>query len=311
MNRKIPGAQVNAWVLSAAIGPILGIVGRNGWMTVSISAVATGALSFCVLSCKQIRLPRWLCALELVWLTVFLGGIAKSASTCWTSFGAPPVIPIVLLLLAAIAASRGSVPASRAGATLAWLIIPVLGIIALAGTADVTPDWIRMEVEIPDGMLIGLLLAPCLCAFLPLDSTDGLRWSAAILGAVAVIGAVLMDGLMGATAAMHAGNSFYEFSKSINLFGVAERFEALVACVLTGSWFALFALILAVVYHLTEDIFAPVGKYGVWIVMFVSAALMCILPNGSGWMAIGTLVFWGFLPAAAQGIVGAKNMEKK
>lgn len=310
MNRRIPGAQMNAWVLTAAVGPILSVIGRNGWMTVLIAAVASGALSFCILSCKQVKLPRWLCVLELVWIAVFISGIGRISSTCWAeeSF---PAIPVVLLILGAFAASRGSAPAARAGATLAWLVIPVFAIVAIAGTADVNTSWIRMELEIPDSVLISLLLTPCLCAFLPQESTVGIRWSAAILGVLSVIGAVLMDGLMGATGAAHADNSFYEFSKSINLFGIAKRFEALIACVLTGSWFALFVLILSATYHLTEEIFVSAGKYGVWAVTLVSAVLMCILPNRSDWLAVGTLIFWGFLPVAAQGIVGAKNMEKK
>lgn len=310
MNRKIPGAQMNAWVLTAAVGPILSVIGRTGWMTVLIAAVAAGALSFCILSCKQVKLPRWLCVLELVWIAVFISGIGRISSTCWTekSF---PVIPIVLLILGAFAASRGSVPAARVGATLVWLVIPMLAIVAIAGTADVNTSWIRMELEIPDSVLVSLLLTPCMCAFLPQDATVGIRWSAAILGVFSVIGAVLMDGLMGAAAATHAGNSFYEFSKSINLLGIAERFEALIACVLTGSWFALFALLLSAAYHLFENLVASAGKYGVWAVSAVGGAFMCILPNNSEWIAIGTLIFWGFLPVAAQGIVGAKNIQKK
>ncbi len=310
MKSKIPGAQVNAWVLTAAIGPILSVIGRNGWMTVLIAAVAAGALSFCILSCKQVKLPRWLCALELAWIAVFLGGIGKTSSTCWTD-EAFPAIPIVLLLLGAFASRRGGMPAARVGATLAWLVIPVLSIVAIAGAADVNASWIRMELEIPDSMLVGLLLIPCLCAFLPQESTPGVRWSAAILGVLSVIAAVLMDGLLGANMATQAENSFYEFSKSINLFGIAERFEALIACVLTGSWFALLTLLLSAAYHLSEDLAPSGGKYGVWIVAIAGALLMCILPNRSDWIAIGTLIFWGFLPVAAQGIVGAKNMQKK
>ena len=310
MKSKIPGAQVNAWVLTAAIGPILSIIGRNGWMTVLIAAVAAGALSFCILSCKQIRLPRWLCALELVWLAVFLGGIGKISSTCWTE-DAFPAIPFVLLLLGVFASSRGGIPAARVGATLLWLVVPILGVIGIAGTADVNTDWIRMELEVPDSMLVSLLLIPCLCAFLPQESTNAARWSAVILGAVSVIGAVLVDGIMGDSVAMQASNSFYELSKSINLFGIAERFEALIACVLTASWFALFALVLGAAYHLSEEWISSSGKYGVWAVAVASAALMCILPKRSEWMAIGSLIFWGFLPVATQGIVGAKNMLKK
>lgn len=311
MHRKIPGAQMNAWVLCAVIGPILSVVGRNGWMTTLIVAVATGVLSFCILSCKRMKLPRWLCVLELIWLTIFLGGIGKTAGSCWPSSGVFPVIPIVLLLLAVLATSRGYVPAARTGATLIWVIVPVLGITAIAGVGDVTPSWIRMELEVPDGMLASLLLTPCLCAFLPHDTAGGVRWSAVMLGAIAVIGTMLIDGLMGGVAAAQASNSFYMFSKSIHLYGVAERFEALVACALTGSWFAVFALILSVAQHLSEEIFTSARKYSIWVVATVSGVLMCILPNGGEWIVTGALIFWGFLPSVTQGVVGAKNIEKK
>lgn len=310
MKSKIPGAQVNAWVLTAAVGPILSVVGHNSWMTVLVSAVAAGALSFCVLSCKQIQTPRWLSVVEIIWIAVFLGNIGKTVSTCWneTAF---PAIPMILLLLSVCASSCGSVPAARVGATLLWLVMPILGLVAIAGTADVNPDWIRMELEIPDGVLISLLLIPGVCAFLPGESTTGLRWSGAVLGAFAVLGAVLVDGVVGGSAAMQSENSFYMFSKSINLFGVAERFEALIACVLTGSGFALMALLLSAVYHLSENFVPSGGKCGVWLTAAAGGILMCILPNAQGWLAVGTLIFWGFLPVAAQGIVGAKNMQKK
>ena len=115
---------------------------------------------------------------------------------------------------------------------------------------------------------------------------------------------------MGSEVASGATSSFYEFSKGVNLFGVAERFEALVACALTAGWFALFTLILCAVYHLTEKIFFPASKWCVWIAAAASMGLMCILPKADSWMAIGALIFWGFLPVAAQGIGCAKNIEK-
>ena len=310
MNREIPGAQLRAWTLAAAAGPILSIIGRNGWMTVLIVAVAAGALSFCVLSCKRIKPPRWLCVVELVWLAVFLGKIGKISGTCWNG-DALLAIPVIMIFLGAFASRRGGVPAARTGATLVWVVIPVLAIVAIAGVADVNTSWIRMEVEIPDSLLIGLLLVPCLCTFLPAEPNTGMRWSAALLGVIAVIAALLVDGTVGGDVAARAENSFYELSKSINLFGVAERFEALIACMLTGSWFALFTLILSAGYHLLEDLLPVAGKYGIWLVATVGVIFMYLLPNDRGWIAVGTLIFWGFLPVVTQGVVSAKNMQKK
>lgn len=311
LQSKIPAAQLNAWLLVAAVGPIFSIVGRNGWVTVLLTAIACGALSFCVLTCKRESWPRWLCVLELGWLTVLLGGLAKISGTCWEEADAFPAIPTILLLLSTLAAQQGAFRTARTGATLVWLVLPVLGIVFLAGTADINPDRIRGDLEAPDGMLISLLLIPCLGIFLPRSSSKTARWTALVLGLVAVAASALMDAAMGQSVAEAADNSFYEFSKGVNLFGVAERFEALVACVLTAGWFALFAMILSAVYHLAEQIFSPTAKWSVWIVAAVSAGLMCILPNTDYWMAIGGIIFWGFLPVAAQGLGGIKNIEKK
>lgn len=311
MHNEIPGTQLGAWLLAATVGPIMSIIGRNGWLTVLVAAVVCAVLCFCVLSGKQVELPCWLCMLELGWLTVFLAGIARIGGACWDVADTFPVIPIVLLLLAALASQNGAAHAARSGATLVWLILPVLGVVALAGMADVDLSWVCRDLEMPDGMLISLLLIPCLGIFLPRDSSKRVRWITPILGLIAVTGSVLMDATVGQEVAINTANSFYEFSKGVSLFGVAERFEAVVACVLTAGWFSLCVLVLSAVYHLTEKIFRPGAKWSVWLIAIISAGLMCILPNTDQWMAIGTLIFWGFLPVAAQGLGGAKKFEKK
>ena len=311
LQNKISVTQFNAWLLTALIPAVFSIAGRNGWITVLLTAIATSVLCFCVLTYRYKKIPKWLCVLELGWLIVFLGGLAKTSSACWMEADAFPVIPVILLLLAALAAYHGAIQAARTGAALMWLVLPVLGVVLLAGTADINPKWIRLELEIPDGMLIGLLLFPCLGIYLPSESPKASRWTAFTIGVIAVAASALMDATAGSSAVSTAASSFYEFSKSVNLFGVAERFEALVACVLTIGWFTLFTLILCAVYHLTEKIFSSVSKWSVWIAAIVSAGIMCILPNADLWMAVGSLIFWGFLPVAAQVVDGVKNIEKK
>ena len=189
MKSKIPGAQLSAWILVATVGPILSIVGRDGWLTVLLVALGGAFLCMRVQSFRLINMPRWLCVLELVWLIFFLAAVAKSSSTCWEDANAFPAIPIILLAVAAFAAYRGATGCARMGATLVWLVIPVLGTVFLAGTADINPDWIRTDVQIPDGILIGLLLIPCLHLFLNEDSRKSSKWLPVIIGAIAVTGA--------------------------------------------------------------------------------------------------------------------------
>lgn len=311
MKSKIPAAQLSAWTLVATVGPILSIVGRDGWLTVLLVALGCAVLCLSALACQPNNMPRWLCVLELVWLIVFMGSIAKNSAACWENANAFPAIPIILLAVAAFAAYRGATGCVRMGATLVWLVIPVLGTVFLAGTADINPDWIRTDVQIPDGILIGLLLIPCLHLFLNEDSRKSSKWLPVIIGAIAVGGSVLLDAVLGPKDAIEASNGFYELSKSVNLFGVAERFEALIACGLTLSWFALFAIVLSAAYQLAEKIIPRAAKWCVWATAVLSALIMCILPNKADWMGVGSLIFWVFLPVLTQGIGVKKNIEKK
>ena len=307
MQNNIPTAQLRSWLLVAAVPAILSIVGRNGWLTVLLMAFGCGALCFCVLTSRIERFPKWLCILELAWLTVFLGGIAKISGSCWEE---TVPIPIILLLLAAYVSCKGAHQSARMGATLLWLVIPVLGLVFLTGASDINIKWIPTKLELPDGALMALLLLPCVSIFLPKEQ-KALRSTSLILGVVAIGCSLLMYGTMGSAVARTAPNSFFEFSKGVTLFGVAERFESLVACALTGGVFALLVFILSAIYHLAEKIFPRIGKYSVWPCAIAAAGIMCILPNNHFWMAVGGVIFWGFLPIVAQGIERRKNIEKK
>ena len=310
MQNKIPSAQLRAWLFVAVVPAILSVVGKNGWLTALFVAVGCGAVCFCVLTCRLEKYPKWLCILEIAWLTLFLAGVANISSSCWAERNAGPWIPIILLLLAAFASRNGATQSARMGATLLWLVIPVLGIVFLTGTTDIQLKWISTKSELPNGALVASLLVPCMTVFLPKERKV-LRWTGLILGTTAIAGSLLVCGTMGAEVAQNAPNSFYEFSKGVTLLGVVEQFESLVACALTGGLFALLTLTLCGVYHLMEKTFPMLAKWSVWLCALVSAGVMCNLPNNDSWMAIGGVIFWGFLPVMAQGIGGRKNIEKK
>ena len=311
MTDRIPGAQQRSWILAAAIPPLLSVAGRNEWIAVALLTVVCAILCYCVISCVKSPCPKWLCAVEIAWIVLLLGGFAKTSAACWAEVDGFPVVPIVLIFLCALSAQCGAMHAARTGATLLWFTLPVLAIVALAGLTDLEPGWIQSNAEIPDGTLTGILLLPCVVAFLPLRSAKTGRWLGLILGVVAVGAALLMQGTMGTETAKNAANSFYEFSKGVTLFGVAERFESLIACALTIGWFALYSLLLSAIWHLTERICKPLAKWSVWICAGIGIGFMYILPDNSVWIGIGCLLFWGFLPVLTQGIVGGKNIEKK
>ena len=309
MENKIYGAQLRAWILTATVPAILSAIGRNGWLTALVTGLVCATITSVLLSGSEKEYPKWLYAIELVWAIFFLGGVAKTSAACWADAETPMGIPVILLALAAFASYRGPLHSARVGATLAWLVLPILGFVALSGTMDFHVDWIRMKLEVPDGMLVGLLMVPSLGIFVPRKCSK-IRWVGVVLCVVAVAGALLADGTMGIATAEIVPNTFYEFSKGITLFGVAERFEAVVACVITAGWLALFALILSVITQLTKKVFYPAGQCSAWGGAAVATGLMFILPNNGCWMAVGALIFWGFLPALTQVVGHVKNLEK-
>lgn len=231
------------------------------------------------------------------------------SAMCWEEDGAFPAIPIILLLLAAMASSRGAHTAARSGATLAWVVLPVLGIVSIAGTRNINVSWVQQPWRLPDGALIAVLLCPCASLFLPCEERKADRWIAVVPACLTAAASILLNAAMG-TSTGTAGKEFYEFSKSVDLFGVAERFEALVASALTVSWFALFALMLSVVYHLTERIISGDGKWGVWLATAASIMCMCFLHSSAVWLAFGGAIFWGFVPIVAQEIERQKMLKK-
>ena len=298
--------SLSIWMLSAAIPPVLCIAGRGGWLSVLPAALVCAGVCWAAHRYAAVSLPRWLCALELGWLTVILALAAQESGICWGENS--NAISIILILLGALSACRGCAPASRAGAVITYLALPILAIVALAGATDINPAWISREMQMPDGALVVLLLVPCLAKFLIRGENQTGKWYIWVPGAVAILAAILIEGTVGPLA---ADGGFYEFSKSITLFGVAERFEALVACALTLGWFALFSLILSAAYQMLEKIYRPIAPWGVWVLAISAAVLQCVMPENGGWVAVGTLIFWSFLPILTQGVVGRKKVEKK
>ena len=307
LENNITPFQLRSWLLVAVVPAILGVVGRNGWPTVLLTACVSGAVCCCISTFCSDRLPKWLCNLELIWLTVFLGKIAQISTGCWESAKGMNFIPAFLLALAAWTANKGLHRSARVGVTLQWLVLPVLAVVLLSGTVDVHLKWIRTEWEIPDGTLVAILLFPCAMVFVPLDGKR-LRYSGFLLGVVAVVSTVLIQGILGSGI---SGNTIYKFSKGITLFGIAERFEALISCALTIGMFAFMVLILSMIQYLTKKVFPAFAEWGIWLYAAVAYGVMCILPNNQWLMPLGGVIFWGLLPAVTQGIGSQKIIEKK
>lgn len=293
------------------MGPILCLAGRIEWTTAVLATLICSILSLCNYAYGSKELPRWLCVAECFWLIIFLGEIASNSATCWESSGSEWLIPVALLLLSGFAVYRGETRGARIGATLMWLVIPILSVVLLAGSNMIQPQNISWEVELPDSLFVSVLLLPCLASLRSRYGKEKGRWPIAIIAIMAITASLIIHMTLGREIASQESNGFYILSKSINLFGVAERFEALVACALTGSWFALFVVVVDTVRQLGEKVIPEHSKGCTWFCVGASIGVMCILHIPEQVLGIGNLIFWGFLPILTQVIGGEKKVVKR
>ncbi len=309
-SKKIPASRMAIWSSVALLAPLAFYMGGVSWLGAALLALGCGAVSMLVQRyCTPVSEP-FVCLLQWLWLGVLLGSFAGHSAACWDDGSPYPIVPLVLLALAAFGAKDGGAKSSRVGGVLLWFVVPILGIVLAAGTPNVQLQWLQANGK-PPLALAGVLLIPCLCALFPRQERK-YSWVASLVGGgFLVVCALIVCGSMSPALASKTGNAFFVYCKGISIFGVAERFEAVVACVLTLGWYALFSLMLSAAGHLGENARSGWGRYGVWACAAVAAAV-CMgkwYVNGVS-MACASLFFWVVAPLLMQYFTAQKKCKK-
>lgn len=237
-------------------------------------------------------LPKWVLIAELLFLIIAAAAVAAMTPLCWPE-GSWPLFPLALLVLAGAAARQGVGAAGRCAVPAAWGCILFLGVVVAAALPEAKPA----AGEWPEGLpvLTVALLGAC-GWFLPSEREKPERlW----LG-LAVFTLLLLA----------LGKDLRTAAKGIELFGVLQRFEALVSCALTASLFLALTLLAAAGGEILRAL--GVKKITGETVLLPAAALMFWISGVPAWVfSIGTAIFWGILPALAQGIGDSGKDEKK
>ncbi len=297
-SKKTANGTRAAWLLTAVCIPAIALSGGCRWAAV-LPAAACGLIGFCVLRLCGENLPasRPVCLLQWVWLSVYLGSIAARSADSWEHGDTYPVIPGILLLLAAFSARSGAKKAANAGAILFWPAALILGIVFGAGTSGLKAEWMAPAWGAPDPELLPLLLLPCLAVFLPGGGARGVAWLPLAAAAVAAAAALWIGGSLSPSVAEEARSPLIFYSKSISLFGVAERFEAVISCVLTVGWFAMFSLVLSTAGTMADRLRPGLGQWGVWICAGLALAQMLLpLEVPPLFSAAVSLTLWAAVP---------------
>ena len=273
------------WLLSCMTAAGAALCGRFDWL----SALAAGTLGALLCRCFPAReeMPRVLRLLGALWLALPLCVLIRAARDLFPDVSDSLYIPAVVLALAWLLArqSRGGMLACCA--VVGFFVLGAVGLVSLCSLPKLTLSWLR-----PDPSLNGFLCALALGAGGMLLAKTGERpgpgwiWSAYLTPAVL---SALVGGCLSGPLAARQASAFYTLSRGVSLFGVAERFEALIAACLTLGLCSACALLLrAARTALKTD----------WAALLIPAALgLCCVPVPGRYIAAGTVLFRVLLPA--------------
>jgi len=293
--------QSAAFLAAALAAPLIQTASACTWP--AVLTVGSACLLTCWAVGRYIAPPdKWLLWLQWLWACVIASEVLHWSADCWPSHPDGYGAPLILLLLAAWAASGGRERASRAGCALLWPLTLLLGAVLLSGIPEIEVKNLKPSWQMPDAGLVTVFLLPLLLR--PGKGKGRGRLLTGLLLAALLTSAVTAGVLSpGVSRGMRA--PFYELSRSLSLLGVAERFESLVAAALTIGYFCSLSLLLS-------QEAAEKGKLWPWIGAGISGLLFVFdLRMDSHLLALGTILMWVLLPALCRLKNNFTKMENK
>lgn len=312
-NKKVNAYPLCAWLLCAMFAVIAQYAAGVNWLAVLLAGIGCTLLCWCdlVLCEGMVDDRKWYCIVQLPFLVVAASVIAGWSGETWRDGDALPVVPLVLLTIAAFSAWDGAERASRAGSVVFWLTALLFAVILAAGVRNVKMEYIVPQWSGTGYILLFVFLLPVVTSFLPREGAPCYTKTLCAIIILAAVVSVLTVGTLSQKVAGEESFPFYTFSKSLSLFGVAERFEAFVSVALTMGQYSLLSLLLSCMGHLAHVICPGKGRRGVLAGAIAAAALM--MPLGQipqSWLGAGALLFWGILPLIARCFKITKNPKK-
>lgn len=305
-HERIPARQLSAWLFAGMTPVLIHLLSGGSWMCTAVGGIAGAALMWCVWRSRW-RPTKWQCPILIFYIVILLGQLLHRTSESWPVGDNDPAVALIILFLGAWSASKGVSAAARTGTVLFWVVLVLYLIVFGTGTMEIRLEYLMPRWEITDALgfaVFGLPVASvCLLAQ---GEKAGTR---SVLPALfATVASIITAGVLSPGIAAATPNAFYETCRSLNLLGVARRFEPLISAGMTVGWFVLISLFLSCCGALTHKLFPGRGRYGVWIAAVFAAVIKLCGLHIWPWLPVflGAL-FWVGFPLLAQGL----EREKK
>lgn len=302
---RIPARQLSAWIFAAITPVSIQLLCGGSWVWIGIAGATAGLMTLLVWQ-KGWRPSKWQCPILFIYIVVLISQLLSKASQSWPVGNSYPAVPLILLFLAAWSAQKGLSAAARVGAVLFWVVLIVYLVMLGAGIKDVNLPWLKPKWDTPDPLGLTVLLLPAGASLLGSGGKCTTKLFMPMVFTIAA--AIITAGVLSPAVAEVTPSAFYEMSRSINLLGVARRFEALISAGMSVGWFALMSLLLSMCGVLAQIFLKRRQRSGVWTGACAAVlGMLCGLHISGYFLLLAGAVFWVLLPLLTQGL----GLEKK
>lgn len=302
LNERAWNRSGGMWLLSFAVTAGAALCGRMGWLSALVGGLVGIAVYELKLRLPEGHTPGLIRALQVLWLAVPLAVFANTARDLFPDASNEIYVPLVVLALSWLLARHPRDGVLACCVIVGFFLLTAVAVVCVFSSPGIQWRWLKPSFDWVEALTAfsivggGMLLSVAMPGAKPGKLW---RWIAFVSPAVL---AALVAGCLSAPLAQQQDAAFYTLSRSISLFGVVERFEALVASCLTLGLCSACALML----HAARQMLSERGQNGV-------TAFLCLAALGGSFLsispvipAVGTVLFWVLLPF----IKNKKKVEK-
>lgn len=252
---EISKRQLFAWSVGAIAAPLAQLAGGAACTTVLLTGIITGIFLFIVekVGRRINQIPHWLKYIAVVWITVKLIYLLQLAENSWQADSSRFFVPIVLLALAAWSAAKGKVQAAKVAAILFCLTMVGYGIVGAASLGELKLGWVISGTKDFRIQYAVIFMLPLVLLFLPTkEKVITSNW-VIVTSVIGTLFAAIVNGILSPEIGGRQTNGFYEMSRSIQLFGVVQRFEVLIAAIMVMGWFMTLSLYMSAIDSVVKE----------------------------------------------------------
>lgn len=283
LSEKLSGKQMVLWMASAMSAPLAIYTGKTSWEWTLVTGVVCIGASLVVLRYGSSDFGKLLRMGQLILLSIVAGIFSREISACWGEESVS--MPLVLLVLAALSAGNGAQNAGRVCCCAAWVTAIIYALVLGIGVKNI--EWIRLtEMGYCHEMLILAFLVPAVWLLLPAQRSKGVFLVGMIIFGAVV--SILCFGTLSARGVVDAQLPIYQYSKSLTMLGIAERFEAAASVALTLGLFCTLSLLLSAAEEMVKH-GAVIGAVIAAINVPISTEIVTILA-GFAWIILPMII---------------------